>query len=74
MFLLISPNRPPMPAEDLPRMHNDNAYHVAIADGSAYFGSDDGYVYCLDGKDGSLVWKYRPGPSDEKIIGNDGKS
>jgi len=101
----------PMPAEELPRMHNDNAYHVVIADGNAYFGScatdkiysinvakgqirwtffaegpvrfaptvyagriyfgsDDGYVYCLDGKDGSLVWKYRAGPSDEKIIGN----
>ena len=101
----------PMPAEEMPRMHNDNAYHVVIADGSAYFGScttnkvysidvakgevrwtffaegpvrfaptvndgkvyfgsDDGYVYCLDCKDGSLVWKYRPGPSDEKIIGN----
>ncbi len=102
----------PMPSEELPRMHNDNAYHVVIADGSAYFGScttnkiysidiakgevrwtffaegpvrfaptvcqgkvyfgsDDGYVYCLDGKNGSLVWKYRPGPSDEKIIGNE---
>jgi len=101
----------PMPAEELPRMHNDNAYHVVIADGSAYFGScttnkiysidiakgqvnwtffaegpvrfaptvydgkvyfgsDDGYVYCLEGKDGSLLWKYRPGPSNEKIIGN----
>ena len=101
----------PMPAEEMPRMHNDNAYHVVIADGNAYFGScttnkiysidvaageirwtffaegpvrftptvydgkvyfgsDDGYVYCLNGKDGSLVWKFRPGPSDEKIIGN----
>ena len=101
----------PMPSEELPRMHNDNAYHVVIADGRAYFGSsttdkvysidvakgeerwtffaegpvrfaptvyagrvyfgsDDGYVYCLDGRDGSLVWKYRPGPTDEKIIGN----
>ncbi|MBN2595138.1 MAG: PQQ-binding-like beta-propeller repeat protein [Sedimentisphaerales bacterium] len=101
----------PMPSEELPRMHNDNAYHVVMADGSAYFGSgttdkiysidvakgdvrwtffaegpirfaptvydgkvyfgsDDGYVYCLDGKDGSLIWKYRPGTSDEKIIGN----
>ena len=101
----------PMPSEELPRMHNDNAYHVVIADGSAYFGSsttdkvysidvakgdirwtffaegpvrfaptvyagrvyfgsDDGYVYCLNSKDGSLAWKYRPGPSDEKIIGN----
>ena len=107
------PPRPawPMPAEELPRMHNDNAYHVAIAsdcayfgccttnkvtsigladgrirwtfytqgpvrfaptvsDGKVYAGSDDGYVYCLNAKDGSLVWKYRAGPSDEKIIGN----
>ena len=101
----------PMPAEELPRMHNDNAYHAVIAGGSAYFGSgmtdkicsidvatgdirwkfvaegpirfaptvyagriyfgsDDGYVYCLGCEDGSLVWKYRPGPTDEKIIGN----
>jgi outer membrane protein assembly factor BamB len=101
----------PMPSEELPRMHNDNAYHVVIADGNSYFGSsttdkvysidvakgevrwsffaegpvrfaptvytdkvyfgsDDGYAYCLNSKDGSLVWKYRPGPSDEKIIGN----
>ena len=29
----------PMPAEEMPRMHNDNAYHVVIDDGSAYFGS-----------------------------------
>ena len=102
----------PMPSEEMPRMHNDNAYHTVIADGSAYFGScttnkiysidvakgelrwmfftegpvrfaptvydgrvyagsDDGYVYCLNCKDGSLVWKYRPGPTDEKIIGNE---
>ncbi len=101
----------PMPGEELPRMHNDNAYHVVIAegiayfgscttdkvysidlgsgstrwefctdgpvrfapavyDGKVYFGSDDGHVYCLDGKDGSLVWKYRPGPTDERVIGN----
>lgn len=100
-----------MPSEELPRMHNDNAYHVVIADKNAYFGScvtnkvysidvakgkvrwtfftegpvrfapavyggrvyvgsDDGYVYCLDSKDGSLLWKYRAGPSDEKVIGN----
>jgi len=35
-----------------------------------YAGSDDGYVYCLSATDGKLVWKHRPGPSDEKIIGN----
>ncbi|MHC4172540.1 MAG: outer membrane protein assembly factor BamB family protein [Planctomycetota bacterium] len=112
-YIPTHPSKPawPMPAGELPRMHNDNAYHVVIADNNAYFGScvtnkvysidaakgkirwafftqgpvrfaptvydgrvyvgsDDGYVYCLDTKDGSLVWKYRAGPSDEKVIGN----
>lgn len=35
-----------------------------------YVGSDDGYVYCLDGLHGKLKWKYRLGPTDEKVIGN----
>ncbi|MFC1713174.1 PQQ-binding-like beta-propeller repeat protein [Candidatus Poribacteria bacterium] len=35
-----------------------------------YFGSDDGNVYCLKAKNGELVWKYRAGPSAEKVIGN----
>jgi len=35
-----------------------------------YVGSDDGYVYCLNSKDGKPVWRYRAGPSGEKIIGN----
>ena len=42
----------------------------AVYDGKVYVGSDDGYVYCIDGEDGSLVWKYRAGPSDEKVVGN----
>ncbi len=101
----------PMPSEELPRMHNDNAYHVVAAEESIYFGSsvtncvhalgaaqgalrwtfrtqgpvrfaptvsegrvyvgsDDGYVYCLDAHRGALVWKYRAGPTNEKVIGN----
>lgn len=101
----------PAPSEEMPRSHSDNAFHVAVANGSAYFGSsvtnkvysvdvttgtvdwtffaegpvrfaptvadgriyfgsDDGYVYCVNAYDGSLVWKYRAGPSDEKIVGN----
>jgi len=35
-----------------------------------YFGSDDGFVYCLGARNGKLIWKYRAGPSDEKVLGN----
>jgi outer membrane protein assembly factor BamB len=107
------PPRPawPPPSEELARMHVDNAFHVAIADGTiyfgssvtdqvyavdaksgevrwtftaegpvrfaptvvagrVYFGSDDGYVYCLDADNGQIEWQHRAGPSDEKVIGN----
>ncbi len=40
-----------------------------IHQGKLYVGSDDGYAYCLNASDGSLVWKLRPGPSDERILG-----
>ncbi len=109
----IQPPKPawPTPAEEMPRMHADNAFHVAVAEGRIFFGSsvtddiraidattgrvlwtfftdgpvrfaptvyegrlyagsDDGYVYCLRAVDGTLLWRYRPGPSDEKVIGN----
>lgn len=39
--------------------------------GKAYFVSDDGWLYCTKITDGSLVWKFRGGPSDRKVIGND---
>ncbi len=102
----------PATAEEMPRMHADNAFHVAVAEGRVFFGSsvtdevtamdaasgkivwsflaegpvrfaptvyngrvyvgsDDGYVYCLKAGDGTLVWKYRPGPSEEKVLGNE---
>jgi len=35
-----------------------------------YFVSDDGYLYCVDAADGSLVWRRRGGPSDRKVLGN----
>lgn len=38
---------------------------------SLYFVSDDSYLYCLNGVTGSLNWKFRGGPSDRKILGND---
>lgn len=39
--------------------------------GKLYCVSDDGYLYCLNVRDGSLVWKFRGGPSDRKILGNE---
>ncbi len=39
-------------------------------DGKIYFGSDDGFMYCLDTA-GNLVWKKRGGPTNRKVLGND---
>lgn len=39
-----------------------------VADGRVHIGSDDGYAYCLDAENGSLLWKLRLGPADESII------
>lgn len=35
--------------------------------GRCLFGAHDGWVYCLDAADGSLVWKTRAAPADTKI-------
>ncbi len=32
--------------------------------------SDDGCLYCLAAHDGSLRWRFRGGPSDRRLIGN----
>jgi outer membrane protein assembly factor BamB len=42
----------------------------AIYQDRAYVVSDDGYLYCLSLADGSLVQKWRGGPSDDMILGN----
>ena len=31
----------------------------SVADGRVYFGSADSYLYCLDTRDGSLIWSYK---------------
>src|SRR5439155_22349784 len=39
--------------------------------GRVYFSADDGYLYCVDAAEGKLYWKFRGGPSDRKILGNE---
>jgi len=42
----------------------------SVKDGKAYFGSDDGHVYCVGVADGKQVWKARGTPKDRRIPGN----
>ena len=39
-----------------------------VVGGRLYIGSDDGWAYCLDAKNGKLIWKLRAGPNDERIL------
>jgi len=39
--------------------------------GRIYFVSDDGYLYCLKAEDGKLIWRFRGGPNDRRILGNE---
>ncbi len=41
-------------------------------EGKVYFGSDDGYAYCVNADNGKLVWSYKPSPESKKIP-SDGK-
>ncbi len=40
-----------------------------VAGGRAYFGSDDGFVYCVDLRSGEQVWRFRAAPGDDRIPG-----
>ena len=56
---------------ELWRFHAEGPVRFAPVawEGKVYFVSDDGYLYCVDAEKGSLVWKFRGGPSDRKILG-----
>ena len=41
-----------------------------MAEGKVYFGSDDGWAYCLEAKSGKVIWKYQGAPASDFYIGN----
>jgi len=43
----------------------------SVTMGRIYFGSDDGYAYCLNAKNGAIAWKERVGPTHDMIWGNE---
>jgi len=45
-------------------------YAPAYWQGALYVVSDDGCLYCLKATDGTLLWKYRGGPTQGMIFGN----
>lgn len=57
---------------ELWRFYADGPIYFAPAadDGRLYVGADDGYVYCLDQAQGTIVWKHRPGPPRQVALGN----
>jgi outer membrane protein assembly factor BamB len=39
-----------------------------IFKGRVLFGSVDGYVYCLNAADGTLIWRFRAAPLDRRMV------
>ena len=42
----------------------------AWSDGRLFFTCDDGYLYVLRARDGSLLWRRRGGPAERWVVGN----
>jgi outer membrane protein assembly factor BamB len=40
-------------------------------EGRVFFVSDDGYLYCVSAESGDLQWRFRGGPSDHRLLGNE---
>jgi outer membrane protein assembly factor BamB len=44
---------------------------AAISGGTVFAASDDGHLYAVDLESGRLRWRFRGGPSDRRILGNE---
>ncbi len=55
------------------RFYADGPFRFApvIAEGRLYAGCDDGFLYCLDADDGSLLWSFRNAPPQRWLLGNE---
>lgn len=42
----------------------------AVAEGKVYFGSDDGFVYCLDARNASEIWRLPAYGQDDMVLGD----
>jgi len=42
-----------------------------VAGGRVYAVSDDGFLHCLDARDGKRLWRVRGGPDDRRVLGNE---
>lgn len=42
-------------------------------EGYLYFGSDDGFVYCIDAGDADLKWKFSPVPERDRLVLQNGR-
>ncbi len=58
--------------EELWRFYADGPVRFAPAAWSnrVFVASDDGYLYCLDARSGSVVWQFCGGPDSRRITGN----
>ena len=41
-----------------------------LVGGRVYVASDDGFVYCLDARQGQEIWKFRAAPEDRRVLGH----
>lgn len=45
-------------------------FSPCVSNGRVYAASDDGCLYCLNSRDGGVIWRFRGGPRDERMFGN----
>jgi len=43
----------------------------AVWNGRVFVASDDGYLYCLSVGEGKVLWRFRGGPTDSRVLGNE---